>query len=172
MVKSLQYHNHDDVWIVSGIEQAVLKKARELIQIDPDMPRGCRDGMIYYQYDGHFCICDTASGKMFWSVQTMDGSKLPSELEGQFTSRTLMHKAIDRYGSEQAKLNGQAILDRKRQKREQERLAGTRAIIPADVEERKVIEKAFLESELKNAKREKEESKTTTPVGLEKKQGA
>jgi hypothetical protein len=172
MVKSLQYHNQDDVWIVSGIEQAVLKKARELIQIDPDMPKGCRDGWIYYEFQGHFCICDTASGKQFWHVQTMDGSRLPPELEGQFTSRTLMHKAIDRYGSEQAKQNAVAILERKRAKREQERLAGTRAVIPADVEERKVIEKAFLESELKNAKREAEESKTTTPVELEMKQGA
>ncbi|HVJ76949.1 MAG TPA: hypothetical protein VM620_03895 [Hyphomicrobium sp.] len=157
MVKSIQYHNQDDVWIVSGIEEAVLKKARQLVQLDPDMPKGCRDGMIYYQYDGHFCICDTASGKMFWSVQTMDGSKLPPELEGQFTSRTLMHKAIDCYGSEQAKQNGAAILERKRIKREQEKLNGTRAALPPEIEEHKIIEKAFLECELANAKREQQE---------------
>lgn len=156
MVKSLQYHSQDDVWIVSGIEEAVLKKARELIQIDPDMPKGAHDGLLYYQYEGHFVMCDRASGKQFWSIQALDGSKLPSELEGSFTSRTLVHKAIDQFGDPRVKENGALILERKRQKREQEKLAGMRDRLPAEIEERKIIEKAFLESELKNAKREKD----------------
>jgi len=161
MVNKLNYHNKDDMWIVSGFDEAVLKKARELIQLDPDMPKGLKEGLLYYQYDGHFVLCDTASGHQFWTIQTIDGSKLPSELEGNFTSRTLVHRAIDRFGSSEAKLNGALIEERKRLKREQEKANGTRDKLPKQMEDQKIIERMFLESELKNAKRERSEKEST-----------
>lgn len=157
MVKAVNYKASDDMWVITGLEEAVLKKARELIQIDPDMPKGARDGLLYYEYQGHFLTCDTHSGQQFWEVQAIDGSKLPKELEGSFTHRTLAHKAIDQYGDPQAKENGRLAIERKRKKREQEKLNGTRVTLPKEEEEHSILEKTFLEAERRNEKREASE---------------
>ncbi|CAA2143723.1 hypothetical protein [Hyphomicrobium sp. ghe19] len=156
-MSEITYHQRDGKFIVTGIEEAVLKKARELIQIEPNTPKGMRDGLCYYEYQGHFLCSDTKQGHGFWYIQTIDGSKLPPELEGNFTSQTLAQQVIVKHGDPKAKENGSLIIERKRAKREQEKLAGTRDPLPREIEEHKIIEKTFLESELKASKPEVEE---------------
>lgn len=153
-MSDITYHQRDGKFIVTGIEEAVLKKARELIQIEPNTPRGMREGLCYYEYHGHFLCCDIHNGNGFWYIQTVDRSKLPSELEGHFTSQTLAQQVIDRYGDPKAKENGSLIIERKRVKREQEKANGTRDPLPRAMEEHKILERTFLEFELKAFKLE------------------
>lgn len=143
----ISYHTRDGQFKVVGLDEAVKRKAMELIAIDPDMPRGLREGLIFYTFMGHFICCDSNAGHGHWFVQTVDPqSKLSPNLEGKWTSRALAEKMIEKYADPSVIAAGERVFERKRLKREQEKANGLREPAPKEVEEERILLKAAKEA--------------------------
>jgi hypothetical protein len=147
MSNDVIYHTRDGQFKIIGLDDAVKRKALELVAIDPDMPRGLMEGLLYYTWLGHFVCCDSNAGHGHWYIQTVDPqSKLHPNLEGKWTSRMLAQSMIEKFADPKVIEAGERVFERKRLKREQEKANGSRDHLPKDIEEKKILDKAFRES--------------------------
>jgi len=146
-MSEISYHTRDGQFKVVGLDEAVRHKAMELIAIDPDLPRGLREGLIFYTFMGHFICNNSTEGHAHWYIQTVDPqSKLNPLLEGKWTSRDLAQKMIANYADPSVIAAGERVFERKRLKREQEKANGTRDPLPKEIEEEKILLKAAKEA--------------------------
>jgi hypothetical protein len=136
-------YEYVEVKRVTGMDDAVKKKAEELVEIDPYEPRAMREGTLFFCFNDYWVLSHN-DGTGFWFIESIDGSAIPQKLEGKFTSKQLAMEAIERHGDPEQQARGRKVIEAKRTKLAQDVANGTKDDTP--IERKKLPVRAIKDS--------------------------